>query len=254
MRAFELVTNPFLHIHQHFLHTYHHYGSVMTQEHENNSASVYFRANIIYSISAKGCSHMDRFEQLKELTEKNNGVLRTKTVVEAGITKPVLAEFVRKNHLEKVSRGVYFSPEFWRDSLYLLQLRCPQTVFSHDTALYLLNMTDREPLQYTVTAKTGYNPSHLTAEGVKVFTVKKELFRLGVIMVSTSLGHTVEAYGPERTLCDIIRSRSSIESQIFQDSLKQYVRRRDKNLHVLMEYAAIFHVERLLRQYLEVLL
>ncbi len=53
---------------------------------------------------------------------------------------------------------------------------------------------------------------------------------------------------------DLLRSRSRIEIQVFQDALKQYVRRKDKNLRTLMRYAAMFHVEKLLRQYLEVLL
>ena len=61
-------------------------------------------------------------------------------------------------------------------------------------------------------------------------------------------------YDPERTVCDIVRSRNSIEAQTFQDALKQYVRRRDKNLHRLMEYAKAFHVDKILNQYLEVLL
>ena len=39
-----------------------------------------------------------------------------------------------------------------------------------------------------------------------------------------------------------------------QGALKQYAKRKDKNLHQLMEYAQLFRVERLLRQYMEVLL
>lgn len=138
--------------------------------------------------------------------------------------------------------------------MYLLQLRFAQAVFSHDTALFLHGMTDREPTQYTVTVKTGYNPSSLTADGVKVYTVKKELYSLGIVQLSTPFGHTVAVYDPERTVCDIVRSRNSIEAQTFQDALKQYVRRPDKNLYRLTEYAKAFHVEKILNQYLEVLL
>jgi predicted CopG family antitoxin len=45
-----------------------------------------------------------------------------------------------------------------------------------------------------------------------------------------------------------------MEAQTFQEALKQYVQRRDKNLRLLMQYAALFRVEKILRQYLEVLL
>ncbi|RHE89279.1 abortive phage infection protein, partial [Roseburia inulinivorans] len=55
-------------------------------------------------------------------------------------------------------------------------------------------------------------------------------------------------------ICDLLRSRKNIEMQVFQDALKQYAKRKDKNLRVLMKYAAMFHVEKILRPYLEVLL
>lgn len=197
---------------------------------------------------------MSRFEELEKMANENGGILLTSAIVAAGISKPTLADFVKKNEYERVGRGVYCSQECWKDDLYLLQLRCPRTVYSHDTALFLLDMTDREPFKYTVTAKTGYNPSHLSVDGVKVFTVKKELFDLGITEVPTPFGHKVTIYGPERTLCDMLRSRSEMEIQSVQDALKRYTRRKDKNLHKLMEFAKEFHVDKRLNQYLEVLL
>ena len=56
---------------------------------------------------------------------------------------------------------MYLSKDTWVDAMYLLHLRFSQVVFSHDTALFFHDLTDREPLQYTVTVKTGYNPTKL---------------------------------------------------------------------------------------------
>ena len=39
----------------------------------------------------------------------------------------------------------------------------------------------------------------------------------------------------------------NIDVQIFKNALKQYVYKRDKNLHKLMEYAGVFHVEKILK-------
>lgn len=52
-------------------------------------------------------------------------------------------------------------------------------------------------------------------------------------------------YDMERTVCDILRSRNSVETQVFQDTLKMYAKRRDKNLHHLADYAKLFRVENL---------
>lgn len=192
--------------------------------------------------------------RLDAMAKKHNGILKTADVVDSGISKNALASFVKERGFEKSSHGIYFDPEIWTDSMFLLQLRCPKTVFSHETALFLQDLTDQEPLSYTVTAKTGYNPSHLKKDGVKVYTVKKELFEVGLTLGLTPFKNPVYYYNRERTICDIIRSRSSIEKQVIHDSLNRYVRCNDKNLHQLIEYALSFHIDRILRQYLEVLL
>lgn len=197
---------------------------------------------------------MQAKDRLAELAARQHGVLKTADVVAAGISKKALAEFVKDRGFERASLGIYCDPAAWTDPMLLLQLRCPKTVFSHDTALFLHDLTDREPLTYTVTAKTGYNPSHLTADGIKVYTVKKELFDVGLTNGLTPFGNLVNIYDMERTICDVIRSRSTIDVQVLQDALKQYAKRKDKNLHQLMEYASLFHVDRIVRQYMEVLL
>ncbi|MFC4803630.1 type IV toxin-antitoxin system AbiEi family antitoxin domain-containing protein [Filifactor villosus] len=197
---------------------------------------------------------MNQLEQIRKISEENNGVIKTSEVISRKISKTTLAKFVEKYKYERVSHGVYCSLDVWRDELYLLQLRCPKTIFSHDTALFLLDMTDQEPLQYTVTVKSGYNATHLREDGVKVFSIKKELFELGVTKAETPFGNKVFIYDPERTVCDMIRSRSQIEIQIFQDAMKQYIKRKDKNLHRLMDYAEKLRVSKLLSNYLEVLL
>jgi len=215
---------------------------------------VSFHAHIIYNKSVKGSEFMNRLEQIGEISTAGNGVLRTSEVISKGISKTTLAKFVEKYNYERISHGIYCSPDVWKDGLYLLQLRCPKTIFSHDTALFLLDMTDQEPLQYTVTVKSGYNATHLREDGVKVFSIKKDFFELGISKAKTPFGNEVFIYNPERTVCDMIRSRSQIEIQIFQDAMKQYIRRKDKNLHLLMEYAKKLRVNHMLSKYLEVLL
>ena len=197
---------------------------------------------------------MPAFDVLDALVRGGNGVLRTADAVAAGITRPVLGNYVRERGLERVGHGLYLAPDAWKDGMYLLHLRCPQAVFSHDTALFLHDLTDREPNPYSITVKTGYNPASLQADGIKVYTIKKELHDVGIVTMNTPFGNPVPVYDMERTICDLIRSRSGIEMQTFQDALKQYAKRKDKDLRKLMRYAQMFRVEKLLRQYLEVLL
>lgn len=184
----------------------------------------------------------------------DSGILLTKNAIEAGISKHALYNFIRNNGFEKAAHGVYASPETWKDENYILSLRCPQGVLSHDEVLYYHGLTDREPLQKTITIYTGYGTSRMVADGIKVFTVKKELLDIGKEIVKTSYGHDIPLYNRERTICDLIRSRNRFEIQDFQTALKTYIMGKNKNLNRLMEYAKLFHVDKKIREYMEVLL
>jgi predicted transcriptional regulator of viral defense system len=197
---------------------------------------------------------LDYSTKLEKLIQKNNGVISTKKVTEAGIPRTYLSEFVKRGILERLERGVYISKDCYDDEMYRLQIKYEQAIFSHDTALFLHDLTDRDPLQYAVTVKTGYNTKNIKASGAKVYTIKKELYDLGLITVKTSFDRVVKTYNMERTICDIVRSRSQVDIEILIDALKRYTKRKDKNLPQLMRYADKFRITSILRKYLEVLL
>ncbi len=193
-------------------------------------------------------------ETLFTLTAENNGVLQTAVALEQGMSKTAFYQFIKKHQFEQVALGVYVSPDAWPDGMYTLHLRSKQAIFSHESALYLHDLTDREPTQHNITVKTGYNPAKLTADGVKTYSIKKELHDLGRMEMVTSFGHQVPCYDMERTICDVVRSRNGLELQTIQEALKFYVRRKDKNLRRLTQYAQALQVEHILRPYLDVLL
>lgn len=197
---------------------------------------------------------MTQFEKLDELVKFNNGIIRTSQVIEAEIAKPTFYLYVKEKGLEPMAHGIYASSDAWIDTMYILHLRCQQAIFSHDTALYLHDLTDREPQKNIITVKTGYNPTKLKADNIQVYTVKEDLLDLGRTTLKTPFGYEVPVYNMERTICDIVRSRNNIEIQTFQDALRQYTQHKNKNLRILMQYAKLFRVDRVLRQYLEVLL
>ena len=197
---------------------------------------------------------MGKFEMLDSLLEKNNGFLKTSDAVAAGISRPYFSEYVRNRGLERIAHGLYMSEDAWGDGMYVIQTRYPQAVFSHETALYLLNISEREPLRYSVTLKAGTNATGLTKQGVKVYKISDTLFSEGLTGAKSPAGHSLRVYNPERTICDLIRNRRNIEIQEIQSAVREYVRLSDKNIPLLMRYAKSFSVEKIIRQYLEVLL
>jgi predicted transcriptional regulator of viral defense system len=193
-------------------------------------------------------------EELDAILIKSNGVLLAREAAAAGISGTYLTDFVRQGKLERIDFGVYVTPDAFEDTMYILQKRRGKIIFSHDTVLFLHDLTDRDPLAYSVTVPTRYNTKNLCESGLKVFSIKRELYDLGVTLAESPHGREVRTYNMERTICDLVRSRSQIDIGILTDALKRYARRKEKNLPLLMQYSESFQVTKQVRSYMEVLL
>ena len=193
-------------------------------------------------------------DEIKALMQ-NEDYITLEKAKENGISKYSFYKFIRENGIERIGRGIYSKDDTLIDELYLISKRCHQAVFSHYEAFYYHSLTDREPLIHTITVRSGYNAHRIKADqSCKVYYVKKELLDIGKIIVKDNFGNNIPIYDLERTICDLVRSRSTIEIQEFNTVLKAYVRRKDKNLNLLMEYAKSFQIENIIRSYMELLL
>jgi predicted transcriptional regulator of viral defense system len=135
-----------------------------------------------------------------------------------------------------------------------MQSSAKKIVYSHETALFFHRLTDRTPSRYSITVPSYYKPSKAVREKCGIYYVKPDMIDIGVVELPSGMGHNVTSYNVERTICDVIRSRNRIDSQIVADALKRYAAMGNKDLNRLADYARRFWVYKLLRQYLEVLL
>lgn len=192
--------------------------------------------------------------QLLELIFRQDGILLTRDVEEAGIPRHYLTLLAREGLIERASHGIYLMPETFEDDLYMLQARSPQLIFSHETALHLHDLTDQDPLAYSVTVPLGYHNRLLTENGLHVYTVKKEWHTLGVTETATVYGRPIRLYNAERTLCDLFRQRKKVDADLLKDGMKRYLARKDKNIPQLLRYAEQFRVSSPVRTHVEILL
>ena len=197
---------------------------------------------------------MTNASKMELLLLECGGTVSTKEANAAGFSNESLCLLVSSGLIERVSHGVYISSKAFLDKMFVLQKRLSKVVFSHETALFLHDLTDRDPIYYTVTVPTGYQVKRLKEEGIHVYYIKKELHNVGLVDMMTSFGNRVMTYNLERTICDCIRSRKQMDVTVVTDALKRYVKRSDKDLNVLMSYAEQFRIKKIIRNYLEVLL
>lgn len=204
---------------------------------------------------------MSNYDKINSVIERDNGYLIVANALENGISKSAITDYVKKSKLEKAAHGIYIAEETWLDDLYLIQLKSKEVIFSGETALYLHELMEREPIDTTVTVRRSYNATHLrnfvqnhNFGKIQVHTVSDELFELGVCKVETHYGNAVRVYDMDRTICEVIKQKDKMDIQIFVCAVKEYFKSPKKNIPNLTKYAEMFKVEEAVRTYTEVLL
>jgi len=196
----------------------------------------------------------DNEDAIQQILKKNNGIVMTTQVTEAGIPRRCLSAMVESGAIYRVERGIYALPEAWEDELFFMQYRFSKGIFSHETALYLHDMTDRTPIRYTMTFPFGYNTGSVKKQGIIAKLSSDDTYELGIIMASSPSGNPIKVYDIERTLCDIVKARHRSDIQVINQAMKTYASSKNKDIAKLMRYADRLRVRPKVSKYMEVLL
>ncbi len=181
---------------------------------------------------------MNNEEKIKMLFKNNNGYIRTNDLLNIGISKPIIQSFIDEGLIERVSHGIYMDAKLFKDEYYILQKRYPFVIFSYNTALDILNLTNRIPLNIDVTIPRGK-----TIRGdYNIHYVTEKYYKLGIIEKVSPLGNPVRIYNAERCICDMLRSEDEFELELQNRVLNYYWNSKDKNIDLLLEYAKVFNI------------
>ena len=194
---------------------------------------------------------MDCIKKIKEKMNKTGGVITSKQLKDSNIPTIYLTRMVEKGELIRADRGIYIGSDGDYDEYYFFHNRYKVAVFSYVSALYLHQFTDIIPMEMEVTVYKGYNP-HRISGNVRVHYVVKDVYDLGITECQTMFGNTVKAYDLERTVCDIIKNRSEIETELFSKTVNKYVRYKNKDFNKLYEYSKEMKIYEKVKEILEV--
>ena len=175
-------------------------------------------------------------EIIQKLMERNNGYITTKNLENFDISRNYLFIMTKKKMIEKVARGIYIDSTKIEDIYYVLSISTPKIIYSHMTALYFHGLSIKAPdSSFDITVTKKYNSLKLKKHNV--FYVDDKYYELGLTEVETPMGNKVKAYDIERCICDIIRSKKRMDSEHIKYSVREYVKRKDKDLIKLSNYA-----------------
>lgn len=198
--------------------------------------------------------NMNDMERIIKIAETNNKIVTSKMMDMEGISREMLSYLVRNELLIKYDIGVYMLPDCIEDEYFSKQYRFKKGVYSYLSALYLLGYSDVIPLKLHMTFPLPYCIKSAKESEIVCYREKEEKYKLGIIKVKDFLGNEVVCYSIEKTLCDIVKKKSSIDIRIIADAFKKYAKDKHKNLPLLYRYAKELKVVEDIRRYMEVLL
>ena len=191
-------------------------------------------------------------EIIQKLMERNNGYITTKNLENFDISRNYLSIMTKKKMIEKVARGIYIDSTKIEDIYYVLSISTPKIIYSHMTALYFHGLSIKSPdSSFDITVTKKYNNPKL--KKYNVFYVDDKYYELGLTEVETPMSNKVKTYDVERCICDIIRSKKRMDSEHIKYSIREYIKRKDKDLKKLSNYADKMGIKDEVMNYIEMM-
>lgn len=190
-------------------------------------------------------------EVIKSIMKINNGYITSKELDNLGIHRMYLNSMWKKGIISKIASGIYIDITKIEDNYYVLNLSMPNIIYSHMTALYFYGLSIKAPNEkYDITVRRNYNSKHL--KNHEVFYVSDDIYELGLTEIKTPMGNSVRVYDIERCICDIIRSKKRMDFEHVKYSIREYLKRKDKDLIKLSNYAEKMGIKEEVINFIEV--
>jgi predicted transcriptional regulator of viral defense system len=196
------------------------------------------------------------FTEYKKVFENNNGILRAATAIELGVPKHILYEMVKTGELVREAQGIYRlrdTEPLGSPDLVSISLRVPKAVFCLISALYFHELTTQIPHSVYFALPRDVKTPRIQYPPIRVFHLSEKPYQAGIVEHELD-GVKVRIYDPEKTIADCFKFREKIGLDVALEAVRDYLRQPPVNVSLLMKYARINRVEKVIRPYVEALL
>ena len=193
------------------------------------------------------------YEKYIEIINFNGGIITSKDANQKGISRTILSQMVKDNVLERIDRGIYATEQFIYDELYIFQIKHSNIIYSYNTALYLLNKTERTPEKMDITT-TRNNSLGYCKDVANIHRVNEKIIDLGKIKITTNTGKEVFSYNLEKTIVDIIANRNAMSIELSNKVIRNCIKEKSFNVNLMFEYAKEMKVYDKVKNYMEAII
>ena len=186
---------------------------------------------------------------------KNGGILRTHEALEAGIHPRTLYALRDAKMIVQHGRGLFrikSHPPLSKPNLVVMAKRVPSAIVCLVSALAIHKLTTQRPHAVQIALPKGARTPCIDFPPIEVFRFSDETLEEGVITRRFD-NMRVRVFSPEKTLADVFKFRNRVGLDVALEALRNYARRKKRQLPLVLEFAKICRVESIMRPYLEAL-
>ena len=209
------------------------------------------KGKIMEKMAIDAFKEQSYIEIIESIMKMNNGYVTSKELSNLEIHRMYLNIMKDKGMIEKVGNGIYIDSRKIEDIYFVFNLELSKVVYSHMTALYFHGLSIKAPNdKYDITVPNNYFNYKIKKHNF--FYVDKDIYKLGLTEIKTPMGNNVRFYDMERCICDIIRFKNRMDLEHVKYSIREYLKRKDKNLIKLSNYAKKMGIKEEVMNYVEV--
>jgi len=192
-------------------------------------------------------------EKIIEIFKTQNGYLQSKQIENRNM-RYKLQEMLNTGDVYKIKRGLYKHSKFSSNNeLGEVCQIVPKGVLCLFSAWQHYELTTTVSSVYHIAiphkAKIKLSPY----PPIKLYYWIEDYYNLGITNTETQ-GEQITVYSLEKSVCDAVKFRNKIGIEITTEVLKSYIKRKDRNIDLLMKFAEKMRVEKVITPYLQTLL
>jgi len=180
---------------------------------------------------------MEYQQALDAILRANEGRIDITHLKAADIPTQLLRPYAEQRGLVQIAFKTYVSTTSKKHILWHIQQTYPESIYSHETALYLHGMIPHEPPHINFTFCDFLSLPHLRKRNIIACRNNPEYHSIGETNMTIKRGQTIRVYDLERTVLDIIKARDQYEKGFDREILLDYLRRDDRKILRLQQYA-----------------
>ena len=161
-----------------------------------------------------------------------------------------LRSAVKEGTLVRIRKGIYASPSALANTIIDVERIVPYGVLCLYSAFAYYGLSTQVPAATCIAIDAKRKVSLPEFPPIDLYYWKKENLTLGVIQKDIST-YSVRITDLERTVCDAVKYRNKIGLDVCGEVLDSYLKKENRNISLLHEYARQLRIESILTKYLE---